>query len=155
MYLDFDVNDLRKVLFLCCGPLQVFKTFLGGAVSNVKDNATSVHPAMRKAAWQIETFDERLIQKLRDEVKDTGAGYNHASKNEPDWLNAFWGNNLPRLEELKKKYDSENRMNCWHCIGYRGKDGSKPSSGSRDINIVAFIVFLGVFTSVVTNFLTT
>ena len=44
----------------------------GGAMMDVAVNATSVHPAMRTAIFQMETFDERMIQKLREEYPDSG-----------------------------------------------------------------------------------
>jgi len=101
---------------------STFNYFLGGVMSNVSRDSTAVHPAMRQAVWQIETFNERMLQKLRAAVPDTGAGFNHASKIEPDWRKAFWGSNLERLEPLKKKYDPDNRLNCWHCVGYQGDE---------------------------------
>ena len=110
-------------------------------------NETAVNPAMRKALWQIETFGEKMIQKLRDTVPDTGVGYNHAAKNEPNWQVAFWGSNLDKLKLLKRKYDPGNRFNCWHCIGYQGPEGPLPSSSSH-LKCSLFIItiyFFGFF----------
>ena len=97
---------------------HTFNYIIGGKMMDVASDATAVHPAMRQSVFQIETFDERLIQKLRDELPESGAGFNHAAKNEPDWENQFWGSNRERLETLKKKWDPNNRFNCWHCVGY-------------------------------------
>lgn len=35
-----------------------------------------------------------------------------------DYAVAAWGSNLPRLEELKSRYDPDHRLNCFHCLGY-------------------------------------
>ena len=95
----------------------IFNYILGGAVNDVGDNDTAVHPAMRKAIWQINTFTKPMTHELRD-VKNTAPGFNHAAKDEPDWRNAFWGPNLPRLESLKRQLDPDNRLDCWYCVGY-------------------------------------
>eukprot|EP01062_Namystynia_karyoxenos_P019979 TRINITY_DN17559_c0_g1_i1.p1 TRINITY_DN17559_c0_g1~~TRINITY_DN17559_c0_g1_i1.p1 ORF type:complete len:641 (+),score=170.45 TRINITY_DN17559_c0_g1_i1:83-1924(+) len=100
---------------------------LGGAVSDVAEDATAVHPAMRRAIWQIETLKAgqaglNMIQKLRDDVPGSAAGLNHAHKAEPQWQTAFWGPQLARLEAIKERYDPEGRLNCYHCIGYDGED---------------------------------
>ena len=96
-------------------------------MAEVEDNHTAVHPAMRKAIWQINTFGEKMIHHLREEIPNTGAGYNHASKNEPNWREAFWGSNLQQLQSLKTKYDPNNRLNCWHCVGYQGEEAPAPT----------------------------
>lgn len=115
-----------------------FNYIIGGKMMDVAADATAVHPAMRESVFQIETFDERLIQKLRDELPDSGAGFNHAAKNEPDWENQFWGSNRERLETLKKKWDPENRFNCWHCVGYLAKS----DSGSVSFSLVFYFITL-------------
>ena len=118
-----------------------FNYIIGGKMMDVATDATAVHPAMRQSVFQIETFDERLIQKLRDELPNSGAGFNHAAKNEPDWENQFWGSNRARLESLKKKWDPDNRFNCWHCVGYL--QGSSCTSSLS--TILYFLVFVYCF----------
>ena len=115
-----------------------FNYIIGGKMMDVATDATAVHPAMRQSVFQIETFDERLIQKLRDELPDSGAGFNHAAINETDWENQFWGSNLARLESLKKKWDPDNRFNCWHCVGYL-QGSSCNSSLSTILYFLAFV----------------
>lgn len=115
-----------------------FNYIIGGKMMDVATDATAVHPAMRQSVFQIETFDERLIQKLRDELPDSGAGFNHAAKNETDWENQFWGSNRARLESLKKKWDPDNRFNCWHCVGYL-QGSSCTSSLSTILYFLAFV----------------
>lgn len=34
---------------------------------------------------------------------------------EPDWESAFWGENYSRLLEIKRKYDPDQLLDCWHC----------------------------------------
>ena len=124
---DFVVNNPRKAArmlerLMMDTAVSALNYFLGGAVNDPEADATAVHPAMRKAVWQIHTFTDKFRDYVRKVVKDTGAGYNHASHVELDWRNAFWGSNLKRLQSLKKQYDPENRFNCWHCISYQGKE---------------------------------
>ena len=41
-------------------------------MSEVAANDTAVHPAMRQALFQMNTFEEKMIQKLRDEFPNSG-----------------------------------------------------------------------------------
>eukprot|EP00121_Abeoforma_whisleri_P012349 Awhi_evm1s11395 len=98
---------------------------LGGVMNDVLPEATAVNPAFRNVIYQIETlgpgsFD--AMQKIRDITPTASSGYNHGAKNEPNWRHAFWGENLGKLQSLKKAYDPENRLNCWHCVGYQGEE---------------------------------
>jgi len=127
------------------GPINYF---LGGAINDVPVNETAVHPAMRKAIWNIigTGLDgrDKLIEFLPNDI--TGVCFNHHSGSEPDWRRASFGDNYDRLLEIKKKYDPENRFNCWHCVGYTGEEfgetrttdrpcpTSTPSSGSGPSN---------------------
>ena len=128
---DFVVNNPKKVVEILKRTLAdvTFAPhyFLGGAVSDVDIEETAVHPAMRKAVWQINTFTDEISAFVRTEVKNSGTGINHSSPVEPDWRNALWGKNLKRLQCLKKQLDPENRFNCWHCVGYQGKEYSTTS----------------------------
>ena len=146
---DFVVNEPKKAAdtlkWLVRNGFFTFNYLLGEAVTNPSHNATAVHPAMRKAIWQIETFIDKMTDYLRKEIKDTGAGFNHASHVEPDWRNAFWGPQLNRLQSLKKQYDPENRFNCWHCVGYQGDEPSdSPSNGITVAQSFSFIALLSL-----------
>ena len=57
----------------------------------------------------------------------TGVCYNHHSPVEPDWRRACFGDNYDKLLEIKKKYDPNSLLNCWHCVGYSGLE--VPSDG--------------------------
>lgn len=141
--MDFVKNNPDKMkgilIWMIYNGFYTFNYIIGGKMMDVATDATAVHPVMRQSVFQIETFDERLIQKLRDELPDSGAGFNHAAKNEPDWENQFWGSNRARLETLKKKWDPDNRFNCWHCVGYI----HNPNSGSHGLNSpISFLLYI-------------
>ena len=57
---DFVVNNSRKATrmlkFLLLQNPGFGHYFLGGVVNDPEAEATAVHPAMRKAVWQINTF---------------------------------------------------------------------------------------------------
>eukprot|EP01006_Ploeotia_vitrea_P012165 TRINITY_DN32340_c0_g1_i1.p1 TRINITY_DN32340_c0_g1~~TRINITY_DN32340_c0_g1_i1.p1 ORF type:complete len:457 (-),score=34.81 TRINITY_DN32340_c0_g1_i1:98-1429(-) len=101
-----------------------FNYVLGGAINEVAVEDTAVHPAMRKAVWNIIGGDPTLVNYTRTVLPNsiTGACYNHASQTEPDWHEAFWSSNLGKLEQIKKSVDPDNRFNCYHCVGYTGPD---------------------------------
>ena len=50
-----------------------FNYFLGGAVTDVAADETAVHPSVRVSIWNMEVFDPRLIERLRDDLPDSGA----------------------------------------------------------------------------------
>ncbi|KXN87816.1 hypothetical protein AN958_08089 [Leucoagaricus sp. SymC.cos] len=59
------------------------------------------------------------IENLRKITPD--AAYlvkNEADVYEPNHEVSFWGNNYPKLLQIKKKYDPEQLLDCWHCIGF-------------------------------------
>ncbi|KAJ7720629.1 FAD-binding domain-containing protein [Mycena metata] len=105
---------------------------------NHTEGATSVLPIWREALWQVifaaevpwnatemekqEVFAlvDNLIQLLRDVAPESGAYMNEAFIYEPDFETAFWGDNYPRLLALKRKYDPNRLLDCWHCVGWRG-----------------------------------
>ena len=125
---DYVVNNPEKAVALLKRLLEesppLLYYFLGGKINDVDTNQTAVHPAMRKAVWQVQTFSDEITAFVRDKVKNTGTGFNHASVIEPDWRNTLWGKNSKRLKCLKKQLDPENRLNCWHCVGYQGNEYS-------------------------------
>jgi len=106
------------------GSLAPINYFLGGAMMDVADDATAVHPAMRRAIWSMVTTDKVAEQVVRDFVPNDplsgGVCFNHHSPTEPDWRQALWGANYDRLIELKNKYDPDHVFSCWHCVGYEG-----------------------------------
>ena len=120
--MDFVQNNPQKMKeilkWMTHNGLYTWNYLIGGKMMEYSEDVASVHPMVRKSLFYMITFDERLIQKLRQEFPDAGSGFNHADKNEPDWENQLWGSNREVIETLKKKWDPHNRFNCWHCIGY-------------------------------------
>ena len=57
---------------------------------------------------------------LRDITPAGGAYGNEANVGEPNWQQAFWGSNYPRLLELKKKYDPTELFYVHHGVGSEG-----------------------------------
>jgi hypothetical protein len=70
---------------------------------------TSVLPAWRKASVHFVGLGAlagiTTNSKIREFAPDMGAYGNEAEYDEPDWKRAFWGENYPRLSELKTKLD--------------------------------------------------
>ncbi|KAJ2935972.1 hypothetical protein H1R20_g1124, partial [Candolleomyces eurysporus] len=104
------------------------------------ERKTSVHPAWRESmyhvtvvepwAWNATTRDMekayetvgKSVEGLRRITSEAGAGaayVNEADVYEPDWESAFWGDNYPRLLEIKRKYDPDHLLDCWHCVGFK------------------------------------
>jgi len=98
--------------------------FLGGADGEVGPEETAVHPAMRRALWAIETPTPEVYQAFVEFFPNsvTGSSFNHHFVEEIAWRESLWGDNYERLLELKERYDPEHVFNCWHCVGYRGKE---------------------------------
>jgi hypothetical protein len=119
--------------FTGLGPINYF---LGGKVNQVADDATSVHPAMRNAIWNIFTqspeANAAVYELLPNNV--TGACFNHHSPVEPNWRDALWGSQYERLVELKDQYDPDKIFNCWHCIGYTGDENPSLGNGTTGID---------------------
>lgn len=58
---------------------------------------------------------------VRDAIGDSpGAAYlNEADVYQENHEQVFWGSNYERLLEIKKKYDPEHLLDCWHCVGWK------------------------------------
>jgi len=128
--LQEDPQGLHDLLFDLASNLQLGETnyILGGVISDVGDDATSVHPALRRAAWNIFTFSPDAYNKILDFLPNeiTGACFNHHSPIEPNWRDALWGKQqYAKLLGLKEKFDPDRVFNCWHCIDYQGEENPK------------------------------
>jgi hypothetical protein len=88
------------------------------------DNA--IHPTWRNASsfvitnvmmtgnepWDVrkerENFNTNVLGKRLRDVSPAGASYvNEGDLNEPNWQEAYWGSNYPRLLKIRQKYDPE------------------------------------------------
>jgi len=125
-------EEVKQLLLDIAGSLGFVNYFLGGKMNDVSTNETAVHPALRKSVWSIFTHSDEHGQRVREFVSNnvTGVCYNHHSAFEPDWRNACWGNNYEKLSSLKNKYDANQTFNCWHCVGYDGKEVDYDFSGA-------------------------
>ncbi|KAF9345397.1 hypothetical protein BGX34_004804, partial [Mortierella sp. NVP85] len=107
----------------------------GGQVSKGNRAETSVNPAWRNALihvvattqWALDTPETvrksiarkltAAIQHLRDLSPGSGAYFNEADPNEPDWQHSFFGVNYPRLNSIKHKVDPSGVFTCHKCVG--------------------------------------
>ncbi|KAF9570159.1 hypothetical protein EC968_002138 [Mortierella alpina] len=107
----------------------------GGAVMKGTSAETSVQPAWRKALvnvifmakWDNELpYDKRQsiarrmtssTDILRDLAPGSGAYFNEADPDEPDWQTAFFGSNYPRLKAIKDEVDPKGLFACHKCVG--------------------------------------
>ncbi|KAL4251133.1 oxygen-dependent FAD-linked oxidoreductase family protein [Abortiporus biennis] len=118
--------------------LDIFPNFfiLGTSPVNFKhDEGTSVTEAWRKTVWHVlnsklwnydTTLEEKKaiysqvsksVDKLRAITPPAAYG-NEADVYEPDHEVAFWGSHYPDLLRIKKKYDPDHLLDCWHCVGW-------------------------------------
>jgi hypothetical protein len=110
----------------------------GGAVATADAAATSLHPGWRTAGahiafgapWALNaTLAEQAdifngISALNGLLRDTcdapprgpAAYWSEADFLEPQWQAAFWGDNYPRLQAVKKAVDPNGLFSCHHCV---------------------------------------
>ncbi|KAG9076360.1 hypothetical protein FS749_011882 [Ceratobasidium sp. UAMH 11750] len=102
-------------------------------------NATSVTPAWRGAVWHVihsivwdwdasadmakKGYESvhNVMEPLRALTPGGGAYMNEADLYEPDASSSFWGSNYPRLLAVKQKYDPTGLLDCYNCVGWKGK----------------------------------
>ena len=73
---------------------------------------------------------------LFDRFSVNSAAYaNEVSWLEPNWQKVMWGSNYPRLLSIKRKYDPNNTLWCFPCVGAEamqvGNDGKLYSKSVR------------------------
>jgi FAD/FMN-containing dehydrogenase len=108
----------------------------GGAVANNRNLDIALNPAWRDAIvhFQIVPLAQagpktvgQIFRMAQDTLKDvslidkfsiqSAAYVNEVSYLEPDWQKVMWGSNYPKLLEVKKKYDPNNTLWCFPCVG--------------------------------------
>lgn len=106
---------------------------VGGNVSNVNVNDTSITPLFREAKLYVEFMTEWEMDDYNDKVFNFmdnyaakfrsysgGAYFNEDNANNPNWAKEYWGErNYNKLLKIKEKYDPQPYLfNCHYCIGY-------------------------------------
>ena len=69
------------------------------------------------AARDRRTRVNSAIKILRDAAPGAGTYLNECDYFQPDWQNAFWGTNYPRLLGIKRQYDPDNLFHVHHGVG--------------------------------------
>ena len=74
------------------------------------------------AGWEaaVEKLTNEVMAPLREITPNGGAYGNEADIAEPDWQQSFWGDNYPRLLQIKQKYDPDMLFYVHHGVGTEG-----------------------------------
>lgn len=134
--------------------MQVYAT----TPANTPDEAheTSAHPAWREALWTLDYVggyfegtpkdkvdklwkaSRNAIAFVKELTPGGGCYLNEADYGEEQWEDTFFGENYPRLLEIKNKWDPNSLFNCWKCVGWTGPEdrmyscyGDKPTPSER------------------------
>ena len=82
---------------------------------------SGVSPAISAPDWTAQnTTLERAHALLEAATPGSGCYLNECSYWQDDWQQAQWGENYPRLLELKRRYDPQGLFLCHHCVGSEG-----------------------------------
>ncbi|KAJ4368361.1 hypothetical protein N0V83_006718 [Neocucurbitaria cava] len=75
-----------------------------------------------RAGWKAgnQQLQTQILGPLRDVSPNGGTYGNEADISEPNWQNAFWGKNYPRLQTIKAKYDPNMLFYVHHGVGTEG-----------------------------------
>lgn len=129
--------------------IEQARTYLPGTATQVvfetplstpdEERQTSVHPAWRDAIWHVINVGEwhdplapavqknvtegflAMLDPLKALSPGSGAYFNEASLAEEEWEYTYFGDNYPRLLEIKQTYDPDHIFDCWKCVGWRGE----------------------------------
>lgn len=141
----FNPSDWPGATIGCSG-----STVLGGVSKTLDPNndLTTVSPLMRNAhvcmscyvAWAansttrsdlVEKFDSWAYNVLY--VEGTGWSYwnepHHNAQSNSAWQNRYWGGaaNYARLLAVKRTYDPDNILTCYHCVGWEDIENVDPA----------------------------
>lgn len=74
------------------------------------------------AGWEaaVENITNKIMAPLREITPNGGAYGNEADIAEPNWQQSFWGDNYPRLLQIKQKYDPGMLFYVHHGVGTEG-----------------------------------
>jgi hypothetical protein len=68
-------------------------------------------------AEQTSLLTNSYVEALRVLAPESGAYVNEADANEPNFQQAFWGSNYPRLLDIKRRFDPDDVFWCTPCVG--------------------------------------
>ncbi|EHK50802.1 hypothetical protein TRIATDRAFT_83859 [Trichoderma atroviride IMI 206040] len=110
----------------------------GGEVLSPQPH-TAIHPGWRKTYMLAENFDvpptdsglqgvrqvkeyatSTKLKAMKDATPVLGTYLNEADPNDPDWKEAFYGNQYSWLNSVKQTYDPDGVFWCYRCVGYEG-----------------------------------
>jgi FAD/FMN-containing dehydrogenase len=122
-----------------------FNKALSGAAASAlaRDRATAINPAVFDAAalalsvsWEQYAYPgvpghepdpelaragQQAVTQVMDIIRaaapDAGSYVNETDYHQRDWQNSFWGDNYPRLLEIKHAYDPSNLFRVHHGVG--------------------------------------
>ncbi|MDC0535918.1 FAD-dependent oxidoreductase, partial [Francisellaceae bacterium] len=122
--------------------IQINKGLAGASENAIKlSKNTSMHPEVLNAGALVimsySTSQPQLDKTLQGETKiqqkvtnineamsliqamapNAGAYANEADYFQSNWQQTFWGDNYPKLLEIKDKYDPNGLFYCHHCVG--------------------------------------
>jgi hypothetical protein len=66
---------------------------------------------------QLDLLTNTYVEAFRKLAPNMGAYVNEADANEPNFQQAFWGDNYPRLLDIKRRYDPSDVLWCTPCVG--------------------------------------
>ncbi|KAF9532780.1 hypothetical protein CPB83DRAFT_890460 [Crepidotus variabilis] len=133
---DALMNSFANSIFT---QLHITSPFSSSSASSIS-TPSSVNPVWRQSLYQIIwvntwMYNSQLSDRqtafatsskaanyLRAITPDSGAYTNEGDVHEPDWSKSFWGSNYARLASIKQKYDPNQLLDCWQCVGWKGNN---------------------------------
>ncbi|SPO03649.1 related to isoamyl alcohol oxidase [Cephalotrichum gorgonifer] len=74
-------------------------------------------PLNETARLEAEIHINEIVEPFRKLSHSTGSYLNEAFPYEPNWQQAFWGDNYERLVEVKRSVDPDDVFWCFTCVG--------------------------------------
>jgi hypothetical protein len=73
---------------------------------------------------------------IREVTPGAGSYVNETDYFEANWQQEFWGENYPRLLQIKRKFDPEGLFFCHHCVGSEACSRDGMCRAARSYNCV-------------------
>lgn len=118
---------------------------VGPVLYQYTEGSTSASPAWREAVWELgsgaswawnSTLPTRIqkiaaIQNMTSVIEGItpggGAYSNEANPFTINWREAWWGDNYEKLVRIKNRYDPDDLLRCWKCIGWEESQAATSS----------------------------